>query len=223
LPLGTTPHGFVRVAAEAFSWREQGFYLQEREVTCAEYAAFLATCATPEFRPAGPAWTWRDGAGAFVGSDEQRAEPVVGVSWAAATAFCRWVDAHWPKPPGHRCALPSTLQWTRAAKGGDGRTFVFGNELRMEWVRRAAAPDDRPSPVLSHPHDESPWGAFDLAGSVAEWCDDGADTETAPVCGGSWRDRHAAAFRSLPRQVPKVTCSDSIGFRVVWRRSEDLR
>ena len=215
LPTGTTPPGFVRIAAEAYTWGESGCFMQEREVTCREYRAFLEAGADPRMQPESSGWGLRDGRPAFVGGAAQLDEPVVGVSWHAAAAFAAWCDEHWPRPPGHRFALPTPEQWVRAAKGGDSRPYVFGVEFRLEWVRGAQRAPGRPEPVMSHPHDESPWGVFDLCGSAAEWCDDEADSASAPVAGGSWRDHHEAAFRLEERRVDKTACDDAIGFRLV--------
>jgi formylglycine-generating enzyme required for sulfatase activity len=215
LPIGTTPPGFVRIAAEAYTWGEQGCFMQEREVTCREFCAFLDAGADPALLPASDGWELQDGRPAFAGGAERLDEPVVGVSWHAAVAFAAWCDDHWQRPPGHHFALPTAEQWVRAAKGGDGRPYVFGAEFRIEWVRSAGAVAGRPEPVMSHPYDESPWGIFDLCGNAAEWCDDDGDVVSAPVGGGSWRDHHAAAFRVAERRVDKDVCDDAIGFRLV--------
>jgi formylglycine-generating enzyme required for sulfatase activity len=73
-----------------------------------------------------------------------------------------------------RFSLPTVAEWERMARGGDRRTFVYGDQ--REWLafkgtnsRRANA---RPEPIGLFPDDESPFGIRDLAGSVAEWTAD---------------------------------------------------
>lgn len=214
-PIGSTPRGFVRIAADAYAWGEVGFFMQERELSCAEYRAFVEDDPRDSGRwPLGEAWQVRDGSMEFVGDERAAATPVLGVSWPAARAFAQWADAHWQKPAGHGYRLPATSEWLRAGKGGDGRSFVFGNSFRDAWLVAAALPAFAPSPCMSWPTDESPFRIHDLAGNAAEWCD---DEDIAMVCGGSWRDRLEAAFRLEARQLAPETRDAGIGFRLVLR------
>ena len=77
-------------------------------------------------------------------------------------------------------------------------------------------------PVMSFLDDESPFGVFDLSGSVQEWTKDspagGADARMALVKGGSYTRRDPADFRISSRYIyPETLKSPEIGMRVVLR------
>lgn len=52
-------------------------------------------------------------------------QPVVGISWYEARAFCAWLTVQ----SGYRVRLPSEVEWEAAARGREGRPFPWGAEF----------------------------------------------------------------------------------------------
>jgi iron(II)-dependent oxidoreductase len=91
--------------------------------------------------------------------------PVVHVTWFGAQAYCRWA----------RLRLPTEIEWEKAARGTDARLFPWGNQWNsdfLQWNRGNHVESEPTAPVDSHPEGRSPYGIYQMAGNVAEWCED---------------------------------------------------
>jgi formylglycine-generating enzyme required for sulfatase activity len=129
-------------------------------VTNAQYAALLNATgrAPPRF--------WEDP------RFNQPAQPVVGVSWHDAVAYCAWLT----RITGRRHRLPTEAEWERAARGGRERqTYPWGDDP-AGWAA---------DPALARTRHEQPnpvgltlangFGLLDMGYNVHEWCSDWYD------------------------------------------------
>ena len=102
-------------------------------------------------------------------------QPVVGVTWDEANAFCTWLTAQVADslPEGAVVCLPSEAEWEAAARGPHAWRYPWGNDWHDD---RAAMDEDRQTrgaqwtvPVGCYPAGAAACGAMDMAGNVWEW------------------------------------------------------
>jgi formylglycine-generating enzyme required for sulfatase activity len=154
-------------------------------------------------------------------------QPVVGVNWLEATAYCDWLSLE----TGHRFRLPTEAEREKAARGGQcDLLYPWGDDPAGGGHRTLAGPLEGPEDVAQTP--PNGYGLFNMADNVHEWCLDGyhpgfygtspMENPCAPPTtlrrssrGGSWRHQcvvtRCAARSSLP---PRLHYSD-FGFRWV--------
>lgn len=216
VPAGTYPYGYegrtVEIAAP--------FWIGRYPVTNQQYAAFVAAEGYAE-RPwwSENVWTWLEREKVI----EPRYwhdrrwnapnQPVVGVSFWEAEAFCAWAGGR----------LPTEEEWEAAARGSKGLEYPWGKKWQDGICNTGEAGLGVTSPVGLFPRSrQRERGIEDLVGNVWEWCDNVyAPTEkedsqaTRVLRGGSWGDdqdyaRSADRIGGFP-----IIRANLTGFRVV--------
>jgi formylglycine-generating enzyme required for sulfatase activity len=187
------------------------FWLGKHPVTNEQYSRFLKE--NPQARKP-----------EYWGDDlfNQPRQPVVGVTWEEAQAYCRWAGLE----------LPSEAQWEATARGTDQRRFPWGNDEPTPEHANFAGQKGGTTLVDSCSKGTGPFGTLDQAGNVWEWCLDvwgpaayrerdgkwdpiftKGDAAARCLRGGSWdlpAWRLAAAYRLGLRASLR---SEDIGFR----------
>jgi len=189
------------------------YEIGETQVTNAEFAPFVERGYLERALWSDGGWTWREENGVvaprfwgnpdwndYLGPDQ----PVVGVSWFEADAFARSLGMR----------LPTEAEWERAARGDDGRRFPWGDD----WDPESAAHRGgrrHTLPVRSIPRNRSPYGLYDCAGNVWEWCADAYGPGLRSARGGSW-NAHPPQLRCAARNAwPEEARFSNLGFRLV--------
>jgi formylglycine-generating enzyme required for sulfatase activity len=160
-------------------------------------------------------------------------QPVVGITWYEANAFCRWLSAQLSYVD-YEVRLPSEAEWEQAARGNDGRIYPWGNAWEDTRANTYEGGIGTTTPVGCYPDGASPSGALDMSGNVWEWTatpwtsnyetSDGTarETEDGPSFvrrGGAWSfhlryARCAYRFTSHPSSR-----YDDLGLRVCAART----
>ncbi|MSP13386.1 MAG: NACHT domain-containing protein [Chloroflexi bacterium] len=117
-------------------------------------------------------------------------QPVVGVSWYEAVAYCRWLSAE--LKPAVR--LPSEAQWEKGARGTDGRVYPWGSTFDAHRLNCDEGEQvvRNTTPVGIYPAGAGPYGAFDCAGNVWEWCATKYDTYPYDATEDEWQAAYLA-------------------------------
>jgi tRNA A-37 threonylcarbamoyl transferase component Bud32 len=232
---GLAPSGFVFVANARPT--QLGFWIQEREVTSAEYLQFLNQPAVLALvdeslaagrllrapraasRNAGDLMWPRLPGGPFrLPSDWPARWPILGVSFEDAVAFVAWKNS---LGGAGTYALPEAWQTTVAGGAGSDRRYSWGARFDQRFANtcfsRAVA---RPEPVFANPRDESPHGVYDTTGNALEWVTSFYD-ETRNLrhaTGGSWAQARIDTLSpGGGLGLAASSAGGETGFRLLWR------
>lgn len=135
------------------------FFMAKYETTVAQYRAFIDDSG---HKPTGRIdWV------GFVTPGMEDRQPVLGVSWFDAIAFCQWLN----NKTGRVYDLPTEAEWEYAARAGTTDRWSFGNDPDR-LVDFAVVQQATPTCGMIGLKKPNPFGLFDMHGNVDEWCSD---------------------------------------------------
>jgi len=153
-------------------------------------------------------------------------QPVVGVSWYDARAYCLWlslIESKGTDPDRYR--LPTDKEWEFAAAGKEGHKYPWSDEKGEPTSKLANYGQNvgATTPVGSYPEGATPEGLYDMAGNVWEWTDSWYDNDedARSLRGGSWNDVPENLRCSVRGGGDPGGGGGNVGFRVV-RSSHSL-
>jgi dienelactone hydrolase len=136
-------------------------------------------------RPGPSAWK----AGGY--PEGQADYPVGGVSWYEAAAYAEFAGK----------SLPAIAQWFQAAPNSAAKHIIAMSNFSLS-----------PAPVGKY-QGLGPWGTFDMAGNVAEWCWNESGGGARYLLGGAFDTATAEYFE--PGGIPPFHRGANAGFRCV--------
>ncbi|HEY5867388.1 MAG TPA: SUMF1/EgtB/PvdO family nonheme iron enzyme [Candidatus Tectomicrobia bacterium] len=156
------------------------------------------------------------------------AQPVVGLCWFEARAYCAWLSAQ----TRQRFRLPTEAEWEAAARGGSQCSYVCGDTFDATRCNTFETHIRRPTPVGVFPAGQTPAGVMDMAGNIWEWTSsqvkeypydatDGRESLVSPgkwcmlvARGGSWYHRKPYVYTSFRLERDPGLRRYDLGLRV---------
>lgn len=152
------------------------FYIDRYEVTNEQYTNFVSASGHQPSR--------------FARYPQLNAprQPVVGIGWSDAIAYCEW---------SHK-RLPTEEEWEKAARGTDGRIWPWGNKPDSKIYNGKGVEFFAPAEVGSFHKSDSPYGVSDMAGNVWEMTSGNWMEDSKAMRGGSFLN-HLGDVRTTVR------------------------
>jgi gamma-glutamyl hercynylcysteine S-oxide synthase len=130
---------------------------------------------------------------------ERSNAPATDLTWNDARAYCKWLTHRWRLSkkisPDEHVRLPTEPEWERASNGDQNQAnaaspiYPWGREWKDDASNFEETGFNTTCTVGLFPRGRSPYGCYDMAGQVWEWCTTlwGEDMST-PFFSYPWRD-----------------------------------
>lgn len=230
-PLSLQSAGRKRVTVSSF-------YIDQHEVTNAEYREYLSKLSPDERKqnvPDSTAWTdarSQEDWSSYFRSEFFSDHPVLAITWDEAQAYCQAQNKR----------LPTEAEWEYAARGGHvGRVYPWeglstqneDGQYRANYnPENGYAADGHAFTAPVDAFFPNDWGLHNMAGNVAEWTRDAytpsydnisdfnprhvdEDESRRVVRGGAWNSNSFAIGVGVRDTQPRDKASATIGFRCV--------
>jgi formylglycine-generating enzyme required for sulfatase activity len=209
------------------------FYIDQFEVTNAQYAEFLDDQDQDNRKEGGVTWLEADSDYVRIHQNDDgrwqadagfAEHPVVEVSWYGANAYCQW----------RKGRLPTEAEWEKAVSWDPvteyKRRYPWGENIACNLANYKDGDFcvGDTTAVSDYPEGVSPYGAYNMAGNVWEWVADWYDSEYyAPardpqgpdegdykvLRGGSWGNIGSNLRAALRLSDNPASRHNLIGFR----------
>jgi formylglycine-generating enzyme required for sulfatase activity/dienelactone hydrolase len=210
------------------------FYIDKYEVSNKDFKAFIDAGGYLKkqywkypFLHKGQALSWAEGIKQFTDQtglpgprhwknqeypEGKKNHPVIDICWYEAVAYAEYVNKK----------LPTIFQWEKAARNGEYQVY----DLVMPWglknpndniLHRANFESSGTETVASFEFGISPFGCYNMAGNVREWCFNETNIGFITT-GGSWQDP-VYMFANFGT-FPAFYTSPTLGFRCVRTTAE---
>ncbi|WP_054537389.1 NACHT domain-containing protein [Herpetosiphon geysericola] len=242
IPAGSYQVGGWKKTEQAVTVELQPYWVGRFMITVEQYRAFMdaggytnddwwtkhgLTWKENELRT--EPWRWSQQT-----EQEYRNQPVYGVSWYEAVAYCQWLTAHlvpW-LPQGYCIRLASEVEWEMAVVYN-----ADGQRQPSPWGDQSATPEhavydwsdgDRPLPIGLGLLGQAACGAMDTVGNLWEWTASRYEYVGGPgqqavrdsddammVRGGAYSGRNINGFCAASERYLTIFDDIILGFRCI--------
>ncbi|NKB24047.1 MAG: SUMF1/EgtB/PvdO family nonheme iron enzyme [Kiritimatiellae bacterium] len=195
--------------AQPYKRHLRSFYISRHEVTVEEYVFFLnaikATNLMNHTQLISQSGTIRPRKGTHK-------KPITHVHYNDAIHYCDWLS----KEKNVLIRLPTEPEWEVAARGG-----IHGSRYPWGWgfPHKKRECFDEKGPKSVGMYKPNPYGIYDMAGNVFEWCliqKKSIQTKKRVARGGSWAEKSPKLLRVFHRTwFPTGYRGQDVGFRIV--------
>lgn len=189
----TVPKGKFIYQEEEDQINLEEFSIMKFPVTNSLYMQF-----DPQHKTRYPLYSWEED------------QPVIGINYYEAVIFSLWLGLR----------LPTEKEWEKAARGTDGRVYPWGEAMGYEkgFANTCDFMECKTNSVTEFEPGMSPYGCFDMAGNVWEWCmqwNAFKHSTQRIVRGGSWMNYLVHAKCSFRNSFDPAERYLAVGLRCV--------